>query len=196
MTQLLRWSGVLLVALIVGILLGLPSGIDRGQIATRSEIVPAQGFPVVAFGDVDYHTDNGIVRTFVNWGHDALATRAESIYPPAAISPAVQRALFTTLVATAGRLRELPTVISGSALNAIALANRDELAVIRRAGGSPTGKASTAIIYAERAQYFGQDVWCFLCLTTADHQHGSVRVLVMSCVPAYGLVHLQRVGSY
>ena len=195
MTRTLRWILILFVALIAGILMGLPSGIDRGQIATRTEIVPQQGYPVVAFGDVDYHTDNGIVRSFVNWGHQSMALRAESVYPAAAISASVQRALFLTLVTTASR-RELPTVISGAALKAIALANKDEITLFRRNGGLGKSKANTAIVYAERAQYFGQDVWCFLCLSTADHQHGDVRVLVMSCVPAYGLVHLQRLGVY
>jgi hypothetical protein len=90
---------------------------------------------------------------------------------------------------------EVDVVINSTAEHAIVEANRQQAQAALSAGIShPT--PSTLIIYAEKAAYYGQDAWCFLTLSTADQRTGIARVIVQSCTPSYGLVHIQAVGTF
>ena len=155
----------------------------------------AAGAPEVRFSDRDYHPNQGIVPDFVSWGISHMCRQFETVYPPPAIAPQAQHSFYQQICKAAVQEGELSAVVEGAAMKAILGANSAEQARARKIHSGPTAP-HTLLIFGQRAQYYGQDVWCFLCLSSADAVSGTARVMVMSCTPAYGLVHEQVVGTF
>lgn len=189
----IKWPLYLLGALGFGIILGIPQGTASGRLAQVQISTGGFVLPIVKISERDYSASNGTVPKFAQWALGPVCTSFEEHYPPSKINAERQKAFFQRVVAGAVEAGELEPVISGCAMNAIAEANAEEHADPAESASAPP---STILIYAERAGYFGQDVWCFICLTTKDGQHGAVRVIVTSCSPPFGLIHTERIGSY
>ena len=189
-----KWIFYLAGAVVVGIVIGTPPGIQTAR-QTRIEATAGQ-FPTVILskGDRDYRTSGNTVAEFAKWGR-GIGSHYEKQYPPSRIDAARQRDFYQRVVDDATEKGELDNVTGACALMAIEKANEQESVTAKKLGMKHP-VPSSLLVYAERAQYFGQDSWCFLTLSTSDSQSGTARVMVVSCSPPYGLVHSQLVGAF
>jgi hypothetical protein len=188
------WVGFALLAMCIGALLGLAADVWSSRAGGTNEQLAGQRLPVVEFSERDYSAVNGVVPGFGRWAHGAIYTHFSQVYPPDQISLRRQRAFYEHIVSTATEHGEIENVIDAAALRAINEANAEqavETPSTERKGAVP----ETLLIYAQKASYYGQDVWCFLAFTTLDHQHTTARVLVVASVPPWGLIHTQIIGT-
>lgn len=188
-----RWVIYLVGSLLIGILLGIPQGLSYGRQEQTRIAAANEALPVVDVTENDYRTENSEVPAFSSWGHNAVARVFEDRYPPEKIDRRAQKLFYDRVVGAALNKGEPEPVIRACAEHAISISNSTLHSTYVNA---PHTQASTLLIYAEKASYFGQDAWCFLCLTTPDHTEGTARVVVISATPPFGLLHLQDVGTF
>ncbi|HET6385377.1 MAG TPA: hypothetical protein VFJ58_18445 [Armatimonadota bacterium] len=189
-----RWALYILLAFAAGILIGIPAGIRSGQIQRVEKRVATNGFPLVDFSGADYSTEHRVVPAFARWAKGPLGANMERLYPPSAVTPAHQKELATRVIERAQQRGELNHVIIGCVIHAINRANAFEVSQARRSGESHP-HSTTLIGYAQKAEYFGQGAWCFLCLSSTDQRHATLRVVVMSAVPDFGLIHVEQFNT-
>ncbi len=191
----LRWIFYIAGALALGVLIGLPAGVQNAEVHAEDVVALASDAPTILYSDRDYRATAGMVPEFAKWDHRPICQRFEQRYGTSGITPKLQRTFYSQVVKAGLDHNELSTVIETSAMHALLQANAEEALVARKRKVSHVS-AATLLVHAERAQYFGQDVWCFLCLSTADGKNGTARVMVIGCAPPYGLIHMQEIGTF
>lgn len=191
----MRWSFFLIGALGLGVLLGLPAGVHNAEVHAEDAVALASGSPTVLYTDRDYRATAGVIPEFAQWDHRPICQRFEERFGPSGITLKLQRSFYSQVVRAGMDHNELSSVIENCAMKAILQANAQEALVAKKRLVKQIS-AATLLVHAERAQYFGQDVWCFLCLSTADQKNGTARVIVIGCAPPYGLIHTQEIGTF
>jgi len=192
---LLKWTAGLLLCTGFGIVLGVRTGEPLWRMRKVEASFTSTNTPVIQVTDQDYHAVEGSVPEFAQWAYGVICTSFEQRFSPAEITPERRKDFYNNVVEAAVNEGELDAVVEGCTLRAINTADTEESVAAQHQGRSHEHVA-TIIVYGERAEYFGQDAWCFLCLSTADRQHGTARSIVVTCSPNYGLLHTQVVNKF